>query len=187
MSTAKLIHWAICTSSSHKKRIAQGDEIEIRPGHVYIENNQQVWKALTTKITGLMTGNNQIKEVGPGGSIAIMTKLDPTIVKSDQLTGSIVGKLGKLPDVYNTLKLEIHLLKRVVGTKKEIKVDNIKMQETIMLNVNSAATVGIVIDIGKNTATSRLKLPICAEKGSRVTISRLIENRFRLIGYGVIQ
>ena len=170
-----------------QEKLKEGDEIEIRPGHVYLENNQQVWKALTTKITGLMTGKNQIKEVSPGGSIAVMTKLDPTIVKSDQLTGSLVGKPGKLPEVYNILKLETHLLDRVVGTKKETKVENIKMQETIMLNVNSAATVGIVIDIGKNTATSRLKLPICAEKGSRVTISRLVENRFRLIGYGMIQ
>ncbi|MBI4149477.1 hypothetical protein HY491_03440, partial [Candidatus Woesearchaeota archaeon] len=29
--------------------------------------------------------------------------------------------------------------------------------------------------------------PVCAEKGSRVTISRRIGNRFRLIGYGILQ
>ncbi|MBI2130350.1 hypothetical protein HYU10_01130, partial [Candidatus Woesearchaeota archaeon] len=31
-----------------------------------------------------------------------------------------------------------------------------------------------------------LKVPVCAESGSRVTISRRIGNRFRLIGYGEI-
>jgi len=32
-----------------------------------------------------------------------------------------------------------------------------------------------------------LKLPVCADKGARVTISRRIGNRFRLIGYGLIE
>jgi translation initiation factor 2 gamma subunit (eIF-2gamma) len=30
-------------------------------------------------------------------------------------------------------------------------------------------------------------LPVCAAVGSRVTISRLIANRFRLIGYGILK
>ena len=55
-----------------------------------------------------------------------------------------------------------------------------------MLNVNSAATVGIVIELRKNKIKCRLKLPVCADAGQRVTISRRIGNRFRLIGYGEI-
>jgi translation initiation factor 2 subunit 3 len=31
-----------------------------------------------------------------------------------------------------------------------------------------------------------LKLPVCADKGTRVAISRRIEGRWRLIGYGII-
>ena len=56
-----------------------------------------------------------------------------------------------------------------------------------MLNVNSAATVGQVVDLGKNTVVFRLRLPVCAEQGARVSISRKIGTRFRLIGYGLIQ
>ena len=57
----------------------------------------------------------------------------------------------------------------------------------MMLNINSASTVGIVAGLKKNSIDCRLKLPVCADPGSRVTISRMIENRFRLIGYGIIQ
>jgi translation initiation factor 2 subunit 3 len=32
-----------------------------------------------------------------------------------------------------------------------------------------------------------LKLPVCADVGARVTISRMVGNRFRLIGYGIIK
>ena len=113
-----------------------------------------------------------------------MTSLDPSIVKSDQLTGSLVGLPGKLPKVWNELILDVHLLQRAVGTKEELTVEPIKMSEPLMLNVNSAATVGIVIELKKNKIRCRLKLPVCADTNSRVTISRRIGNRFRLIGYG---
>ena len=56
-----------------------------------------------------------------------------------------------------------------------------------MLNVNSAATVGVVTDIKKNLIHVKLKIPVCAEKENRITISRRFGNRWRLIGYGLIK
>ena len=163
-----------------------GDIIEIRPGKSVVEKNQQIWKPLTTKIVSLISGGNALESVGPGGSIGVLTSLDPSVVKSDQLTGSLVGLPGKLPKIWTELILDVHLLKRVVGTAEELNVDPIKMSEPLMLNVNSAATVGMVIELRKNKIRSKLKLPVCAEIGSRVTISRRIGNRFRLIGYGTL-
>ena len=172
---------------SLKQGMLKVDEvIEIRPGRNVIEKNQQVWKPLTTKIASLNSGGENLMQVGPGGSIGLLTSLDPSIVKSDQLTGSVVGLPGKLPKVWNELVLDVHLLQRVVGTKEELKVEPIKISEPLMLNVNSAATVGIVVELKKNKIKCRLKLPVCAYAGARVTISRRIGNRFRLIGYGEI-
>ncbi|MCX6707968.1 MAG: hypothetical protein NT001_07620 [Candidatus Woesearchaeota archaeon] len=83
--------------------------------------------------------------------------------------------------------MENHLLQRVVGSKDELNVDPIKKDEILMLNVNAAATVGFVTELRKGGFRCRLKLPVCADIGSRVTISRRIANRFRLIGYGIIK
>lgn len=163
-----------------------GEAIEIRPGRNLIEKNQQVWKPITTKITSLNSGGFELEQVAPSGSIGVLTSLDPSIVKSDQLTGSLAGLPGKLPKVWNELILNVHLLQRVVGTQEELNVEPIKMSEPLMLNANSAATVGIVVELRKNKIRCRLKLPVCADVGSRVTISRRIGNRFRLIGYGEI-
>ncbi|PIR79759.1 MAG: translation initiation factor IF-2 subunit gamma, partial [Candidatus Levybacteria bacterium CG10_big_fil_rev_8_21_14_0_10_35_13] len=85
------------------------------------------------------------------------------------------------------LKLEIHLLERVVGSQEDLKVDPLKLHEVLMLNVNSAATVGQVIDLGKNEVTCKLRLPVCAELNARVSVSRRVGTRFRLIGFGLIQ
>jgi translation initiation factor 2 subunit 3 len=163
------------------------DEIEIRPGMEYTEKNQKVWKPIKTKITGIVTGGEKTDSIKPGGSIGILTTLDPSIVKSDSLGGTIVGLPEKLPNIVDELKMEVNLLKRVVGAKQELEVEQIKLKEVLMLNVNSSATVGVVINISKNQATLKLKRPVCTGKDSRITISRLIEHRFRLIGYGIIK
>ncbi len=167
--------------------LAVGDEIEIRPGYFVEERNQRVHKPLRTKIVGLMTGSTSVDHIYPGGSIAVLTQLDPSIVKSDILTGAVVGHPDKLPPVLYELQLEVHLLERVVGLREELVVEPIKLHEPLMLNVNSASTVGVVMKLGKNKIVCKLKIPVCCAHGSRVTISRRLGNRFRLIGYGIIK
>lgn len=163
-----------------------GNEIEIRPGRKVVEKNKEVWKPIKTKIIDLKYGGMSVKEIFPGGTVGILTSLDPSIVKSDQLTGSIIGLPGKIPATLYEITFTPHLLERVVGTKEELNVDPIKIGEALMLNVNSAATVGIVTGLKKKNVACKLKIPVCAEINSRVTISRRIGNRFRLIGYGEI-
>ncbi len=168
-------------------KLIQGADIEIVPGYEVQEKNQKVWKPLKTKIVSLMSGGDKFKEVMPGGSIAVMTSLDPSIVKSDKLVGSLVGLEGMAPKVWYEIQLETHLLERVVGAKDKLVVDPVKLGELLMLNVNSAATVGTVKELGKNLIKCALRKPVCAEAGARVTISRNLGQRWRLIGYGIIK
>ncbi len=164
-----------------------GDEIEIVPGYMVEEKNKKIWKPLNTKIVQIFSGGKPVEEIGPGGSMALSTLLDPSIVKSDSLTGSLVGKAGKLPPVHYQLTLDTHLLERVVGSKEETEVKPLAKAEVLMLNVNSAATVGVVIDPSKKNTTCVLKKPVCANIGDRITISRKVGDRFRLIGYGILK
>ncbi len=170
-----------------KGKLKVGDLIEIRPGRVVEEKNKQVAKPLRTVIESLQTGGQVVEEVTPGGSVGVMTKLDPSLVKSDSLVGNVVGCPDKLPPVWYELHLETHLLDRVVGAEEDLAVEPVKQNEVLMLNSNSAATVGFVTEVSKDAFKCRLKKPICADPGSRVTISRRIGSRFRLIGYGVIK
>ncbi|MEK6934525.1 MAG: translation initiation factor IF-2 subunit gamma, partial [Nanoarchaeota archaeon] len=162
------------------------DEIEIRPGLKEESHGKVKWISLKTKIADLKTGGLSVKEVQPGGSIGVLTSLDPSLVKSDSLVGNIAGYSDKLPEVHYELNLKPHLLDRVVGTKEELKVEPIKKAESLLLNVNSAATVGLVTELHKDSFHVMLKLPVCADKKDRVTISRILAGRFRLIGYAEI-
>ncbi|HHE36652.1 MAG TPA: translation initiation factor IF-2 subunit gamma [Candidatus Woesearchaeota archaeon] len=168
-------------------KLRVGNRIEIRPGRVVEEQNKLVAKPIFTTIVSAMTGGVVVNELGPGGSVAIQTTLDPAVVHSDSLTGNLVGLPGRLPRVWYELNLDVHLLDRVVGSREELEVEPIKMSEVLLLNVNGEKSIGFVYELGKNSAKCRLKMPLCAEVGDKVTISRRIGTRFRLIGYAIIK
>ncbi len=78
------------------------------------------------------------------------------------------------------------LLDRVVGLPKELDVKPITASEIVMVNIGTAARVGVVANFKGGVATISLRAPVCAERGSRAAISRRIANKWRLIGYGII-
>ncbi|MEK6967761.1 MAG: translation initiation factor IF-2 subunit gamma [Nanoarchaeota archaeon] len=164
-----------------------GDEIEIRPGLKQEKGGKTTWIPISSSISDLKTAGESVDEIGPGGSVGVQTLLDPSIVKSDSLVGAIAGHKGSLPPVWYEFELRTHLLERVVGLRDELVVEPLKIGEYLMLNVNSAATVGTIAKLGKDSIKVILKIPVCATKGSRVTISRRIGARWRLIGYGTIE
>jgi len=163
-----------------------GDEIEIKPGIKKEFQGRTTWDPLITTIENLVSGNKSIKELHPGGSAGILTKLDPRLVKADSLTGSLVGLKNKLPNTYYEFTLRPKLLSRIVGAKDEVLVDPIKKTEFLMLNVNAAATVGIVDELKKDLIHIKLKVPVCCNVNDRITISRRLGTRWRLIGYAEI-
>ena len=164
-----------------------GDEIEISPGLPIQKNNNTTWEPIYSVITSLMTANKNVKEVKPGGLVAIGTQLDPTITKGDYLIGKVVAKPGALPDILMNFSMEVHLLDTVVGSAREIKVDRIKPRETLMLNIGTSTTICTVTGIHKENVEVSLKYPVISEKNQRIAIGRRIQNRWRLIGFGIIK
>lgn len=159
-----------------------GMVIEIRPG---INNNDE-WISLKSEIIGLNANGEDVDKVTAGGLIGVATNLDPSLTKADSLSGSVAGKEGSLPDVLHSFDMEAHLLDRVVGTKEERDVDPLKLKEPLMINCGTTTTVGTVTSSKKNKVHIELKLPVCADKGDRVALSRRVGTRWRLIGYGII-
>ena len=113
--------------------------------------------------------------------------LDPSITKSDKLSGKVLGYPGKLPPVLNQINIEVHLLERVVGSEEELEVKPLASGETLMLNAGTSTTVGIVATGKKGLYNINLKMSVCARKESRITIARRYGTRWRLIGYGILQ
>jgi len=167
--------------------LRKGDEIEIAPGRAIEVEGRKKLEIITTTVDSLFTGGSSVKEATPGGLIAIGTRLDPTRTKSDSYAGKVIGKHDQIPSTLDSFYLSINLLKRVVGTIDEKNVEPIKTNEPLMLTIGTATTVGIVSEFQGGKVAVKLKMPVCAVEGQRIAISRRIDGRWHLIGYGEIE
>ena len=56
-----------------------------------------------------------------------------------------------------------------------------------MINCGTTTTIGVVTSLKGGLVGVKLKLPICADKDTRVALSRRVGARWRLIGFGIIK
>jgi len=159
-----------------------GDKIEIKPG-IKVENKYQ---ALETEIVGLRKAGINLKEAGPGGLLAILTKLDPSLTKADGLVGSVVGLKGTLPKETYEISFEYFQFERFYGENSFSTP--LKIGEKILIHLMNQRSVGIVKEIKKNFVTCQLTIPLIFERGKKVkiAISRQFSGRWRLAAYGIL-
>jgi len=163
-----------------------GDPILIAPGRrVQGDGN---WEPIRTTIESVKGGGIDLESVHAGGLCGIATPMDPVSTKADELSGQVMAREGELPPVWKDLDLELELLDNMVsgGQNEPEKVRPLQPNEMLMVNSATATSVGTVSSIKGSKATLQLRLPICAKSGSRITLSRRVGSRWRLIGHGSI-
>ena len=161
-----------------------GDEIEIKPG--IMDEKKKTYDTLQTEITSLGTGAGLVDFVKPGGLVAIGTKLDPAMTRSDSFIGSVIGKPGTLPENSSKIKLKVNLFDSAVGITEDTKVLPIQKEELLRLNIGTAPILGKVSQIKGDDAEIELRRPACIFEHENVAISRRISDRWRLIGAGLV-
>jgi translation initiation factor 2 subunit 3 len=161
-----------------------GDEIEIKPG--IMDEKKKTYEPLLTEITSLGTAAGIVDSVKPGGLVAIGTKLDPAMTRSDSFIGSVIGKPGTLPENSIQIKLDVNLFDSAVGAAEDTKVLPIQVGELLRLNIGTAPILGKVSKIKSNSIEVELRRPACIFEGGNVAISRRITDRWRLIGAGIL-
>ena len=164
-----------------------GDVIEISPGRQVSEGGREKWIAIETTISSIQGGGLQIDAMDAGGLCGMATLLDPNFSKSDNLSGQTVAHKGELPPLRHEVDLEVELLSEMVGVEGDSEpVHPLRSNEALMITVATAKSIGVVSERKKNRATLALRLPICTHSGSRMSLSRRVGTRWRLIGFGTI-
>lgn len=159
-------------------KIKQGEVLEISPGIKRKIDSENV-EPITLKAENLFAGGKSVKEVKPGGLIAIGTSLDPAITKGDGLLGNIIGKPGTLPEAKNLIVVSYQLFERT-----DFENPPLKMGEPLVISLGTATTVGVISKLSGEEITVSLKRKICADEDAKIALSRKIGQRWRLCGYG---
>ncbi len=162
-----------------------GDEIELRPGKPDPKTSK--YNSVFTKVSSLGTGAGIVESVKTGGLIAVGTGLDPFLTKSDALVGTVVGLPAGLPPVLEEVSMDTKLFDTAVGTLDMVRVEKVRPGESLRLNVMTAPTLSVVSSVRDGMVEAKLRRPVCASQGDKVAISRRIEDRWRLIGLGILK
>ena len=184
-SILRELHGAVLGGTLKRGMLRVGDEIEIKPGRVVKEANKYRYETIKTKIKGLYRAK-PVQELVPGGSMSIETELDMALGKGDALAGNVVSIKGKLPELTQRLKIQYKLFGEASGVNENIKVEQIKASEALLLSINTSLTGGIVGHLRGNEIEINLKMPIIAFKGDNVGMARNIKSHWRLIGSGKV-
>lgn len=166
--------------------LKKGVKVSILPGIKVTEGNKTTWQPIETNTSSLLIAGQDTEKIVPGGTVGLMTEIDPYLAKADSLSGAVVTTKGDEPPVWYSINLKIELMERVVGTKSEKTNDPLKTGDSLMINAWTSKTVGIINNVKKDSTSLKLKLPVCIAVGERVAISRLVESRWRLIGWAEV-
>ncbi len=158
-----------------------GDEIEIRPGIYTQKQKKEQSDPIITKIISISTRDEKIEAAIPGGLIAIGTDIDPAYTKADALVGQIIGKVGRLPDVLNSITINYTSLNR-----EDLPKQAFKAGEPLLLGIGTGTVIGYVKAAKKNTLELELRHPACVDKQAKISVLRTFSQRWRLSGYGTL-
>ena len=171
-----------------KGQFSVGDDILIAPGRRIQEGSKTRWEPIKTVIESVQGGGLDLDTIHAGGLCGVATPMDPNVTKADDLSGQVMARQGELPPIWEEFNLDLDLLEHMVASGNDApeKVRPLQPNEMLMINSATATSVGQVTAIKGKKCTLRLRLPICALEGSRITLSRRIGTRWRLIGHGTI-
>lgn len=171
--------------------IKEGDTISILPGLKKRSKDRKgtIFLPVRTKVESIRVGEkSKAKEATPGGLLALQTMLDPSMTRSDNLAGSLVAKVGSEPPVIDSIIIDVNLFDNVVGSEEDQKVNPIYNNEKILLTIGTSTAVGTVTKVlKKGKVDFALKPVIAMDPNSKVALSRQIQKRWRLIGWGDIE
>ncbi|MGC8687952.1 MAG: translation initiation factor IF-2 subunit gamma [Candidatus Micrarchaeia archaeon] len=167
-----------------KGKLKVGDTIEMRPGLKSISkgSKKDVYTPIITKIIGLSNGTEKLEEAIPGGLIGISTEIDPAFTKADSLVGNVVGYVNKLPEMRQSISFKYYSLKR-----KDLPEQTLKENEPVVIGIGTATAIGFIKKIKRDSIDADLKRPIVAITNSKIAIMQNINQRWKLVGYGIIQ
>ena len=143
-----------------------------------------------SKITELKSENNNLQFAVPGGLIGVGTNIDPSRCRGDKLLGQTLGLPDYLPQVFSVIEIKYDLNASILGTAanddEAQEVLPLSEGEMLLANIGSHSDTATVTKVKDKVCRLELLNPVCASKGERITLSRKIAKRWRLIGNGEI-
>jgi len=154
-----------------------------------ISVGQKLWlypgisKPLEISVESLNMDGIVFDKVHPGGLVAIGTKLDPYQCYADRMVGQIVCEDKSKPFMSSKLDIKYTKVDRLI----EPNMMPFKVGEKIVLVIGSAAYLGTITKVKGETISLFMNKDAVYYKTDKIAVSRNINGRWRLAGYGEVK
>lgn len=161
-----------------KGRISVGDRLMAYPGYIIKASDRKQWSYRPIEVTviSICSEKNALKEAIPGGLIGVQLDIDPALTAEDRMVGQVITSLDIERKVYSTIIADYTKIDDLNVKKKSLKVN-----DTIVINVNANNTEAIISDIDENTIELQLNMPTCIDESDNIIISIKDHNSMTII------
>jgi translation initiation factor 2 subunit 3 len=161
-------------------QLTAGNKISIYPGIL----SKNGWKPINTEVEEIQSEFGLEEKAGPGLTVGIKTKIDPSLARRDSLAGSLVTARDSPPVFKNKVSINYSPLQE---KEKSVFKKSLQKNEIVLLNVLAAKVLGTVNTILNDKVTITLNnssLPYYV--GDKAVLSRKVDNVWILAGSGTI-
>lgn len=158
------IKGAVIGGGIKRGKLKVGDKVKILPA-VNFEGKEI---ELHSEVEEIQSEFGEEKEVERGKTIGVLTKLDPSLSRNDELAGRVLVSENEEIEYTNKISLE--------GEVKDLEKD-----ETVLLHILSMRFAGRIINKKENLVEIALDRKIPYFKGETALVSKRINNTWVLV------
>jgi translation initiation factor 2 subunit 3 len=165
-TTYDMIEGGVVGGSLISGNLKIGDYIEMRPGFI-IDNK---YRPIYSRVKSLQSDTKKLNYALPGGLIGICLDIDPSLTKSNEMVGQILGHIGKMPEVYDEIFMSFDEISRFNNS-----IEKIKTNDDVLLSINSMNIKAKVTKCKnkKNLISFKLLTPVCIFEKQKIAIFKL--------------
>lgn len=157
--------------------LSVGDQIELRPGVVKMQDGKKVLQPLVAWVVSLESDRNGLTHAIPGGLVGVNLSLYAGLSNSDRLKGQVLGHVGTLPDMYDQIKGKYRILDFRTGEDEELPT--ITRESSLNLVVNGIMnTKATIVDLKakkhKGTIVLKLECPVVMDLSKENNIALMM-------------
>lgn len=154
-----------------------GDQVELRPGVIYNKGGRKVIQPLVGRVVSLESDKNVLHTAVPGGLIGVSLTLYAGLSNDDHLKGFVLGHVGTLPDMYDTITGSFRILdirspgddsplpSLSEGLKVDLVINGICVVPSEITGLKTKSS-----SASKGTVTLKLKVPAVIDDHSNIAI-----------------
>lgn len=162
-----------------------GDQVELRPGIICVKNGKKVIQPLVGRVLSLESDHNDLHTAIPGGLVGVNLSIYAGLSNDDHLKGFVLGHVGTLPDMYDTVIGKYRILDIRIPGDTETSLPELHQGQKVDLVVNGISNVLAEIKVykpnkrgvDKGTVELALKTPIVLNPEEKNSIAIMIDRK----------